>query len=142
MGPVIDVPPQIPVACLVEAARDYQLPTVLLLAQIKVESDGKCVVGHNKDGSKDYCLSQVNSRWWAPNLKAWYGVSLEALKSNPCQSVRAHAYIVRFEANERVCAGDIWCGVGHYHSRDPNLIRPYVGKVWENYQRMLQTGKF
>jgi hypothetical protein len=140
MAAVIDLPPTLPAACIMRSAEDYAEPPELLLAIIKVESNGKATSHVNTDGSVDYGISMINSSSWLPRLAAQYGIDAKALVNNPCQSIRAMAYIVRVEVND--CGGNLWCGVGHYHSRTPVRISHYVRRVWNAYVGMIETGQF
>jgi hypothetical protein len=82
----------------------------------------------------------INNRAWLPTLQRQYGVDPGEVKNNPCQAIRATAYIVRVETN--ACGGDVWCGVGRYHSHTPSLLADYVDRVWRAYKVMVETGHF
>jgi len=140
MAPVIDLPPYVPAACIVQSAADYSEPPELLLAMIKVESNGTATSHVNANGTVDYGISMINSQSWLPRLAQQYGINPQSLVTNPCQSIRAMAYIVRVEQDG--CDGNLWCGVGRYHSRTPSKLKDYVVKVWNAYVKMVQTGQF
>jgi hypothetical protein len=140
MVPAITLPPTIPAACVISAGRDYAVPPAILVAIVKVESDGAAGTHRNTDGSTDVGITMINDRAWLPALKRQYGVERAAVKGDPCQAIRATAYIVRSEANR--CGGDLWCGVGRYHSRTPSLLADYVRRVWRALQTMTETGEF
>lgn len=140
MAPSIDLPPSVPAVCIVQSASDYEEPPELLLAIIKVESGGRATSHTNTNGSEDVGITMINNRSWLPNLKRQYGVDPDEVRNNPCQAIRAMAYIVRVEVNG--CGGDLWCGVGRYHSRTPSKLADYVARVWRAYKVMVSTGQF
>ncbi|WP_415750587.1 lytic transglycosylase domain-containing protein [Burkholderia sp. BCC1996] len=123
-----------------ESAADYQVPPEMLLAIIKVESGGRALSHVNRNGSIDLGITMINDRAWLPKLWREYGVRPEAVHDNPCQAIRATAYIVRVETN--ACGGDVWCGIGRYHSRTPSHLMDYVARVWRAYTNIVQTGRF
>jgi hypothetical protein len=140
----IALPARLPAACIVQSANDYALPAILMTSIIYVESRGRSVIGHNKNGSLDIGVAQHNTRSWVPYFRDRYGIKPQTLLDSPCQSIRAQAYALRSELNNPECRGvDLWCAVGRYHSPRNHVLRQiYTEKVQKAMIKMLRTGKF
>lgn len=139
----IQLPPRLPAICFTSAARDYRLPELVLVAMVMAESGGRSVVSRNRDGSWDVGVAQHNSRSWVPYLSRRYGVTAGDLME-PCQSIRAQAYVLRKEYNHRACMNQsIWCGVGRYHAPHAQAnAAVYVDRVQAALRGLLSTGRF
>lgn len=141
-APVHAQPPSSPqeARCLKSSAHYYSLPLALLKA-IRV-SEGGSVGGwrRNADGSLDYGVMQINSRW-LPRL-AQAGYTAQVLVYDACASIAAGAWILAQALAERGAwnRGDVdpsayWRAVGNYHSRTPPRNRRYAEQVWARYRR-------
>jgi hypothetical protein len=141
---VVILPDRLPAGCIQSAADDFGLPATVLLAMIKVESNGHSAVSRNANGTWDVGVAQHNTASWVPYFERNYGITAEQLASDVCQSVRAQAYVLRREVNSRECAGvDLWCAVARYHSpRNLQARQTYLNKVRAALQQMLATGRF
>lgn len=142
--PVVILPDRLPAGCIQSAADDFGLPATLLLAMIKVESNGHSAVSRNANGTWDVGVAQHNTSSWVPYFERKYGITAQQLASDACQSVRAQAYVLRREVNSRECAGvDLWCAVGRYHAPgNPQARQTYLYKVRAALHQMLATGRF
>ncbi|MCA1927503.1 MAG: lytic transglycosylase domain-containing protein, partial [Calditerrivibrio sp.] len=76
--------------CFEEAAKEYDLPSKLLIAIAKVESNMRPdVVNYNKNGSFDYGLMQINSSWYYElGKERWNKIA------DPCENVKTGAMIL------------------------------------------------
>jgi hypothetical protein len=138
---VVDLPARIPANCVATSARDYALNPMILLAVLKVESNGRTgLVSPNANGTYDLGPAQFNTNSWAKRLEKRYNISREALINDMCQSIRAMAYALRTEING--VNGDLWRGIGNYHSRTPKFHDKYVGLVSSAHKSMISRGKF
>lgn len=142
----IDLPPEIPAQCVERSAADYGLPPLILLGIILRESGGDPgAVGRNKNGTTDIGLTQFNlgaaGDSWLKHFERKYGIEPKDM-FDPCQAVRATAYAVRVEANRARCRGDIWCGVGYYHSPNQPYRNNYISAVWLIIRNIQKTGAF
>jgi hypothetical protein len=112
-----------------------------MLAVLKVESNGRTgIVARNTNGTDDLGPSQFNTDSWAKQLIVKYKIPREALIHDMCQSVRALGFALRTEIN--AAGGDLWKGLGNYHSRTPKHHEKYVGMVYGAYKQMITKGKF
>ncbi len=100
---------------------------------MKKENGRNGQAAHNKDGSYDLGVCQINSRW-LPTL-ARYGYTREDVQSNPCRNVMAASWILALSlANGKTA----WSGVGNYHSRTPIHNQKYRTSIQTNYQKITQ----
>lgn len=116
-------------ACMIEAAAVYSLPPRVLIAVWLTEGGKPGTESRNKNGTKDYGPMQINTAW-VRRLEADFGVTQQMLTHDFCWSVRASAYILRYEINQ--AGGSFWDGVGHYHSRTPFHKYRYIDRVYKN----------
>lgn len=137
----VDLPDRIPASCVTSSARDYRLNPMILLAVLKVESNGRTgIVSPNKNGTHDLGPAQFNTNTWAKRFEVKYNIPREALINDMCQAIRAMAFAVRTEIDS--AGGDFWRGVGNYHSRTPVFHQRYLGLIEAAHRKMLKTGKF
>lgn len=135
------LPARIPMQCVSENAKDYHLSPFVLLSILKVESNGRTGrVGKNTNGTEDIGPSQFNTNTWAKVLTQKYKIPRDALLNNMCQSIRALAFAVRTEIN--AAGGDLWQGIGNYHSRTPVHHNKYIRLVYGAYKQMIKKGEF
>lgn len=121
----IDLPPDLPTACVFQAAKDYQIPPSILYAIRAVEGGKVGDCGLNTDGTTDCGIMRINSKW-VERFNRQEGLTSQAIANNVCVSVRCAAYVVRFGINRR---GEFWRGVGDFHSRTPSKNALYVSQV-------------
>lgn len=117
-------------ACMALVASLYSLPPRVLPSIHKVEGGAPGTVHRNRDGTDDYGVMQINSRW-LPALSAYTGLPVEAVRSQlvhrPCFNIAAGGAILRTYLNET--RGDLMLAIGNYHSHTPMLNRGYQVKV-------------
>lgn len=143
--PVIVLPAHLPAKCFADAARDYAVPDLLLVAIVRRESSGRVgLATENRNGSRDLGVAGHNTGSWVKYFRERYAIPAEELQFNPCQSIRAAAYALRWEQNRPACRGrDIWCGVGRYHApNSPDLAARYVRDVQRDLQAVVSRGRF
>ena len=131
--------------CIEASARYNRIPAALLRA-IRLQEGGRAGGWHiNRDGSIDYGVMQINSRWLP--LLTQKGYNASALTYDPCASIAAGAWILaqalghygawnRSEADGRI----YWRAVGDYHSHTPTLNRGYAEQVWNRYRQQMANG--
>ena len=109
-------------ACRHQAAAAFDVPEDLVQAIKEVESGESlgAPVSVNRNGTEDIGLMQINSSWLA-TLRG-HGISREGLL-DACVNVHVGAWILRRAIND--AGGDVWAGVGAYHSPTPARQRNY-----------------
>lgn len=116
--------------CLMMAAKAYDLPPAIMMGIHAVEGGRPGVVSVNKNASEDYGVMQINSVW-LPVLAEHYKRPEEEIRGrlieDPCFNTAVAAWILRGRIDR--AGGDVWRGVGHYHSYTPHLAERYRQKV-------------
>ena len=118
-------------ACWEAAANRYGISSALLYAIAQTESSlNPRAIGHNRNGSRDIGLMQINS-WWLPRLAA-YGIT-EAHLFDPCTNLHVGAWILAGNVQR---LGYRWEAVGAYHARNPALRMRYAHSVSRKLQQL------
>jgi hypothetical protein len=124
-------------ACVTEAARLHRLPPSLLVILLQVEGGTLGRISHNANGTVDIGPMQVN-QIWLPKLAAHWNAppaaTYLALRDSFCANVEGGAWILRQALDE--AHGDLWDGVGRYHSHDPAHKTAYLRQVLEQALRL------
>ena len=109
--------------CFDEAACRYNISADILYAIAKVESNfDPSAVNWNKNGSYDYGVMQINSRWYKViGTDAWSRLG------DPCYNVNVGAWILS-ECMKR--HGYTWEAIGCYNASSKNKRNCYAHKVW------------
>jgi Transglycosylase SLT domain len=143
------------VTLLHQAAHRYEVPNSLLLAIAYVESkgvltalnidgtsvfpatweEGQQLVDRHAQENLDVGLMQVNIPAWSRRLQ----LSAQTLYQ-PQVNLPVAAYVLRRCIDDS--GGDLWKGVGCYHSPTSSTQRRYVRRVWFAYTTLRQRGTF
>jgi len=114
-------------ACWEAAAARYQVSSDLLVAIARTESSmNPQAVGHNRNGSRDLGLMQINSAW-LPTL-ATHGIR-ESDLFDACTSIHVGAWVISWNIHR---LGYTWDAIGAYNAVDPAHRRAYAEKVRRN----------
>ncbi len=97
-GAIPSLPPyahitQEAVQCIADASVRYQVPELLLHAILRKENGRMGQAVHNKNGTYDMGLAQINTAW-VPYFSK-YGVGIEHLLYDTCTNLQASAYILK-----------------------------------------------
>jgi hypothetical protein len=123
-------------ACMLAISQFHHLPPRLLPSIQAVEGGYPGAIHHNTDGSDDYGVMQINSRWVQP--LADYIVYMRQprmtptlvrarLIEDPCFNIAMAGAIL--QAEWQMAGHDWMAAVGNYHSRTPALHREYLAQV-------------
>jgi hypothetical protein len=117
-------------ACMALVAHVYDLPPRVLPSIQAVEGGQVGTIHPNKDGTEDFGVMQVNTRWIGPIAR--YAHMNEAdvrarLISDACFNIAAAGLIMRTFLNE--AHGDLLRGVAYYHSHTPTRGSAYLAHV-------------
>lgn len=117
--------------CFSYAAARFGVDADILRAIARAESSmNPDALNVNKNNSYDIGMMQINSIHEPVLKKA--GLSLATL-SEPCTNVIVGAWLLK-GATERA-GGDIWHGVGNYHSVTPKHHNVYISKVRKAFEQ-------
>ena len=119
--------------CFQDAGEAYGVSPLLLEAIAIVESQGNAgAINHNRDGSYDFGLMQINSTWAKP-----WGPEVWKKLGDPCVNVYAGAYVLADCIKQ---FGQTWDAVGCYNARSREKRIDYARKVRAVFER-LRAGK-
>lgn len=117
--------------CFASASARYNLPPESLLGLAIVEGGKVGTVSHNKNGSADLGLMQVNTLWLKESSPLNGYLNFERLRTDICTNVHAAAWILA--SHVKRTGGDIWRAIGMYHHPyDQKLANSYRIKVNNN----------
>ena len=123
--------------CITAAAHVYRLPPVVLVILLNVEGGALRRATPNANGTVDIGPMQVN-QIWLPEVAAHWHATLadtwQALSDDFCANVEAGAWILRRGLD--AAHGDLWEGVGTYHSHDPEHKAAYLRAVLRQVLRL------
>lgn len=89
----LELPHDVPAACVVQAAEHYSVPKELLVSMLKVEG-GKVGKVYPRSHGTYYGPSQVSDKW-LPTFEKW-GFDAAMLQHSPCANVAAGAYVLAY----------------------------------------------
>ncbi|MCB8881472.1 lytic transglycosylase domain-containing protein [Acidisoma cellulosilytica] len=122
---------------MLAVAQLQHLPPRVLPSIQAVEGGAVGTVSHNRDGSEDLGVMQINTRW-LPVLAVRFGADEEAVRSalirKPCLNILVASAILR--AYLRETNGNILQAVGDYHSHTPLLNHSYQAEVIDKAQAL------
>ena len=117
------------------------VPPAVLLMLLQVEGGRLGEVSGNRNGTVDIGPFQVNEIW-LPTLAQHWGMTVaEAfpiLRDNFCGNADAAAWVLHGALAD--AHGDVWDGVGRYHSARSDLQVAYLRRVLAAARR-LRTGQ-
>lgn len=129
-------------SCFMSAAKMYSIDPALLVAIANVESGiSMDAVNSNANGSIDYGVMQINSRWEGPLQEQ--GINFAEVKTSPCLNIHVGAWVL---ASNFANTGIDWFAVGAYNAgyspkeRSRAIRRSYASKVYKSYLRV--TARF
>ena len=123
--------------CVRVASRVNGVPPAVLLMLLQVEGGRLGAVSGNRNGTVDIGPFQVNEIWLPAVAQHWGMTVAEAfpiLRDNFCGNADAAAWILRGALAD--AHGDVWEGVGRYHSARSDLKATYLRRVLAAARRL------
>jgi soluble lytic murein transglycosylase-like protein len=126
-------------SCVLQASSTVEVAPQLLVSVMSVEGGESGMASRNRNATEDLGLMQINTGAWLDLVaRAQFdGNRRQAylrLRDDGCYNIEVGAWILsRAIADE---GGDVWAGVGRYHSSTPALKRSYQGQVRRAYYRL------
>jgi hypothetical protein len=128
-------------ACLLTIAGWHGLPPPILVALLGTELGHVGEVSRNANGTFDSGPMQVNSVWLG-RLARRYALSeekvAELLRDDGCFNADAAAFILRRCIDRN--GGDVWAGIGCYHSATPARRTAYQRRVLRKLAEIYAPG--
>jgi soluble lytic murein transglycosylase-like protein len=118
----------VPLNCINEAAYEYHVPAKLIISVLNIERGKIGQAVRNKNGTYDLGPMQINTSWW-PKLYA-YRVTPQQVLYDGCTNVKVGTWILGKEIAE---GGNLYNGIGNYHSHTVNFNQSYTDKVRFRY---------
>jgi hypothetical protein len=129
----VPVPPHVMEYCVNYAAAAYEIHPMVIQSVIDVEGGKVGTVSKNSNGTYDLGVMQINT----VNIDEIQGVfptvTLGSLIYSPCTNISVGTWMLVKRINE---AGDLWKGVGNYHSKTPKYHNRYMAKINKAYRRL------
>ncbi|EOX7395776.1 lytic transglycosylase domain-containing protein [Enterobacter quasiroggenkampii] len=124
--------------CLLNASTVNHIQPEILLSIISVEGGSVGAVSVNKNGSEDLGIMQINTHAWLKLVSNTFfsgnqQVAHETLANDGCFNIYVGTWILSKAISDE--NGDIWAGVGRYHSQNPTYKYRYIEKVKKAYER-------
>lgn len=133
MARMVDLPP-----CADHYAAFYQVPPAIIRAVAEQESGGdQRALNHNKDGSFDVGVMQINSRWvdpTNPNGLVKYGIDLGRISESECQNIAVGVWILHQNYN---ALGDWGRAIAAYNRGQAGWIKG-ASYAWRIYSRLTE----
>lgn len=129
--------------CLIQESQKQQIPPPILLAVLQAEKGTVGRASRNTNGTYDLGPAQYNTS----NIPELYrqiqriqpGIQVEhvtsAVMNDGCFSIAAAAWWLKKKIVES--RGDLWEGVGRYHSKTMKYKVEYQQRVYRNYQQIM-----
>ncbi len=117
-------------ACMAVVSAFYRLPPQALPAIQRIEGGHVGSIAHNRNGTDDLGVMQVNTAW-LPELARRTDVPKRRLRvaliRQNCFNVAVAGAILRIYLNE--AHGDVVTAIGYYHSHTPGRREAYAMRV-------------
>jgi hypothetical protein len=123
--------------CIDAAAHAHSIPAEVLLILLNVENGRLGAVSQNKNDTVDIGPMQVNQIWvpkLAEHWRASRAAAYRALRDEFCANVEGGAWILRQALDE--ADGDLWEGIGLYHSHNERHKTDYLRLVLAQGRRL------
>ena len=123
--------------CLLAASQANDVPPKLLISVIAVEGGVSGLASRNKNGTEDLGIMQINTGAWLKLVSDLFfdGNNEKAymkLRDDGCFNIYVGAWILGRAI--RMEGGDIWQGVGRYHSITYQHKQKYIRLVSDKYK--------
>lgn len=125
--------------CLLNASAVHHIEPEILLSIISVEGGRVGTVSVNKNGSEDLGIMQINTYAWLKLVSNTFfsgnqQIAHDSLTNDGCFNIYVGTWILSKAISEE--NGDVWAGVGRYHSQTPTYKYKYIEKVKEAYEKI------
>ncbi|MCX7124046.1 MAG: lytic transglycosylase domain-containing protein [Gammaproteobacteria bacterium] len=122
---------EVPVACINQAAEEYQVPAPLIMAIVLTENGKIGTESRNENGTYDLGIMQINSSWADTFEKQGY--SLDDITYNSCKNIDMGTLILSncLKKNPNIVEA-----IGDYHSHTPYYNLTYADKVMAKYNQI------
>ncbi|EBA4959751.1 lytic transglycosylase domain-containing protein [Salmonella enterica subsp. enterica serovar Teshie] len=125
--------------CLIQAAAVNHIPAEIITSIISVEGGRHGLAVANKNNTEDLGIMQINTGAWLSLVSNVFFDSdsdraYQVLKNDDCFNIQVGTWILR--RSIILENGDLWEGVGRYHSSTLRLKKRYIKKVKARYVKL------
>lgn len=128
---VYPVPEPVMSRCVAVAAKTYNIPPIVLRALHRQEGGKIGTISRNTDGSFDLGPMQINTINLPAIKSAFPFLTWRHIVYEPCVNVMVSAWFLRQKIDGR--GGNLFEGVGDYHSRTPAKRIVYLRSFLRHY---------
>lgn len=132
LPPAVDPAPQVIEQCVAKAAGHFGVHPLVIYAIIDVEGGKAGTVSKNTNGSYDLGIMQINTIHM-PEVYSEFGLKWQHVAYHPCINIGIGTWLLSRRIKE--ADGDLWKGVGNYHSKTPKYHKAYMKRVTAAYKR-------
>lgn len=130
--------------CLMQASAANHVPAEVVVSVISVEGGRHGIAVENKNKTQDLGVMQINTGAWLPLISKTFfkndvNAAYDALKDNDCFNIQVGTWILA--RSIRLESGDLWRGVGRYHSNTPELKIAYMQRVKKKHDQLFIISK-
>lgn len=140
----MDLPPNLPApipasatvieSCVSASAKHFKIHPSVIKAIIEVEGGKVGTMSKNSNGTYDMGIMQINTIHLVEIKRKFPSVGWKELAYKPCVNIGIASWILSKRIKE---AGQLWRGVGNYHSKTPKYRMAYLKKIYSAYKRQL-----
>ena len=128
------IPEQVMSKCVGIAAQTYNIDSIVLRA-LQAQEGGKIgTISRNSNGSFDLGPMQINTVNLPEIKRAFPFLSWRHIVYDPCINIMVGAWFLRKKIDDR--NGNVWEGVGDYHSKTPAKRVIYLRSFLAHYSKM------
>lgn len=129
--------------CIVDAGRVNNINPDIIFSVILTEGGFSGSESLNKNGTRDLGLMQINDKTWLGLIanKLFNGdkkKAYQSLKNDECFNVYVGSWIL--SNSIRIEHGDLWQGIGRYHSATEKYKYSYQVKVKQKLNHIKKYG--
>ncbi|ECG5801071.1 lytic transglycosylase domain-containing protein [Salmonella enterica subsp. enterica serovar Poona] len=131
--------------CLIQASYANHVPAEIVTSVISVEGGRHGMSAVNANKTEDLGIMQINTGAWLRLVSDTFftgdeSVAYNALKNDDCFNIEVGTWILAYSIHLE--NGDLWNGVGRYHSNTQRYKEEYIAKVKGRYQKLFGATAF
>ena len=127
----VKIPPAVMTYCANESSKRFNISPYIIKAIARVEGGKIGTMSRNSNGTYDLGIMQLNTTNFKRIKRAFPTVTKADLVLKPCINI----YIATWWLSREIksAKGDVWKGIGNYHSRTPKYHNRYLKRFKEHY---------
>jgi hypothetical protein len=131
----VPVPEPIIEKCTAFSSSVFNVPQIAVKVLVKTEGGRIGTIMRNDNGTFDLGVMQINSSNLSRIQAVYPYVTWRHIAFDPCINIMVGTWFLSEKIKDR--DGDIWEGIGDYHSRTPVYHARYLKKAKSAYRKIL-----